>query len=183
MNIQQAQDLCKLAHADQYRRSRPVTEEEYRIYELHHNPPNFVNSKGSLIELTDKGWIISEAFYTHPFTVAKMVHNPDAKIVAYLHDLIEDTNTFIEWKEYTPYLVFNNLYYPLTIIQAEALDKITKKDNQSYNNYIKQVCTNKIASEVKLADITHNLSDSPTSVAKRKYIRSVTKLFETLLKD
>ena len=71
----------------------------------------------------------------------------EEKIVAILHDVIEDSNTTLQdLKEQG----FNN-----EIINA--IDILTKKDNMDYFDYIKLVKTNDLARKVKLADLKHNL--------------------------
>ena len=78
--------------------------------------------------------------------VASMVNEDNEKIVAYLHDVVEDTNiTLADLKE----VGFDN-----DVI--EAIDAITKRDGENYDDYIYRVSHNKIAKQVKIADMTHN---------------------------
>lgn len=71
------------------------------------------------------------------------------KIVAVLHDIIEDTairpdNLRVAWG-FSDEIV-------------EALEALTKRDDEKYFDYIKRVMQNKIAIEVKKEDLKHNLS-------------------------
>lgn len=85
-------------------------------------------------------------YINHPMTVAAMVNEDNEKIVAYLHDVVEDTNvTLADLKE----VGFDN-----NVI--EAIDAITKRDGENYDDYIYRVSNNKIAKQVKIADMTHN---------------------------
>ena len=85
-------------------------------------------------------------YINHPMTVAAMVNEDNEKIVAYLHDVVEDTNvTLADLKE----VGFDN-----DVI--EAIDAITKRDGENYDDYIYRVSNNKIAKQVKMADMTHN---------------------------
>ena len=85
-------------------------------------------------------------YINHPMTVAAMVNEDNEKIVAYLHDVVEDTNvTLADLKE----VGFDN-----DVI--EAIDAITKRDGENYDDYIYRVSNNKIAKQVKIADMTHN---------------------------
>ena len=67
-------------------------------------------------------------------------------IVALLHDVVEDSN-----------ITLNDLskYFDSTVI--EALRVLTKKNDDNYEEYIKRVKTNEIATIVKLKDLEHNM--------------------------
>lgn len=85
-------------------------------------------------------------YINHPIAVANLVENSDAKIVALLHDVIEDTN-----------ITINNLIdygFKKTII--DAIEVLTRKENEDYEQYLIRVKANSLAIEVKIADLTHN---------------------------
>lgn len=85
-------------------------------------------------------------YINHPETVASFVTTDDEKIVAYLHDVIEDTNvTLLDLTQYG---------FSDTIL--EAIDILTKKKRQTYQSYLELVKTNELARVVKLADLRHN---------------------------
>jgi len=66
--------------------------------------------------------------------------------IAVLHDLIEDT----DW-------TFNNLLAEgFSERVALALDCLTHKDDEPYDDYIKRVATNPDAKAVKREDLRHN---------------------------
>jgi len=92
-----------------------------------------------------------EDYITHPEAVAKMVaERPvpvEYQIVAWLHDVVEDTDLTLE--------VLHE-YYPPKIVQA--IDAITKRDGEEYTDYLDRVYHNEMALEVKICDIKHNLS-------------------------
>ena len=91
----------------------------------------------------DKG---GNDYIEHPKAVASMMDTDIEKAVAYLHDVVEDTNiSFDDLKEYG---------FPNQII--EALKALTKQKNESYDVYIDRVIRNHIAKKVKLADMKHN---------------------------
>lgn len=85
-------------------------------------------------------------FNEHILFVTNTVKTPEEKIVALLHDTIEDTRVTLE------YLRFKD--FPEYII--EAVDAITRRKNESYDTFIKRVALNPIAKEVKIADLKHN---------------------------
>ena len=91
----------------------------------------------------DKG---GNDYIEHPKAVASMMDTDIEKAVAYLHDVVEDTDiSFDDLKEYG---------FPNQII--EALKALTKQKNESYDVYIDRVIKNPIAKKVKLADMKHN---------------------------
>lgn len=85
-------------------------------------------------------------YILHPETVASFVTKDDEKIVAYLHDVIEDTPCQLRDLE--------NVGFSSEIIKA--VDLLTRKTGQSYKQYLKLVKTNELARVVKLADLKHN---------------------------
>ncbi len=86
-------------------------------------------------------------YINHPTQVARMVKGKEAKIVAYLHDLLEDTKC--QPKEI---LETFNLYI------LNAVKVLTRKPNQTYEDYILQIKSHPVARQVKIADLKHNIS-------------------------
>ena len=86
----------------------------------------------------------------HPLAVMMKVKSKTAKIVAVLHDTVEDTNLEL--------MDLKDAGYSEKVI--EAVDAITKVPGESYMDYLTRVKANKIALEVKLADLSHNMSPS-----------------------
>lgn len=87
-----------------------------------------------------------EDYIKHPEKVASFVETDEEKAVAYLHDVIEDTELTLE-----------DLHeYGFSEEVIEAVDIITKKKGENYRSYLKSVKKNKLARAVKLADLRHN---------------------------
>lgn len=85
-------------------------------------------------------------------------------VVAYLHDVVEDTHvTLVDLH----HLGFST---PIT----EAVDAITRRDEESYASYIERVGKNDIARFVKLCDLrANNNAGTWASLKKRNaYARS-----------
>jgi len=93
---------------------------------------------------TDKNGI---DYYQHPLRVAMSLDNDNEKIVALLHDVIEECNVTL--------LDLKNEGIPDECIDAI---RILTKDNAYYGEYIKHIkeSTNSIAIRVKIADIMDN---------------------------
>ena len=75
----------------------------------------------------------------HPIKVASMMDTDIEKAVAYLHDVIEDLSQY---------------GFPNVVIQA--VDVLTKRNEESYDLYIQRVIQNSLAKKVKMADLMHN---------------------------
>ncbi len=86
-------------------------------------------------------------YLAHPLFVMKNVNSLEEKIVAVLHDAVEDSE-----------LTFDELRsegFPEVIVLAIAA--ITKIEGEAYAAYLERVIANAIALRVKIADVTHNL--------------------------
>lgn len=94
----------------------------------------------------------------HPAAIAQCFESDYARAVAWLHDVLEDTDADI-----------GDLasVFPAEIV--DAVMAITKRDGQPYDDYLKQVDANPLAKLVKIQDIKHNLSDQPTEKQIMKY--------------
>ncbi len=95
---------------------------------------------------TDKA---GQPYYLHPEYVAEQVAEPDEKVAALLHDVLEDTN------------------FPLSVLEAvfnseviDALKLLCHQKGMPYMEYIERLSSNKIAKAVKMADLKHNMEIS-----------------------
>ncbi len=89
-----------------------------------------------------------EPFILHPLRVMLHVGTPVERIVAVLHDLIEDTPhtlTALRHRGYPPAIV-------------AALDLLTHRDADTYDAYIARLAPDPLARRVKLADLADNLA-------------------------
>jgi (p)ppGpp synthase/HD superfamily hydrolase len=87
-------------------------------------------------------------YLLHVLRVMMSMEKMDEKIVALLHDVVEDSETTIE--------DFTKAGFPLKILKAVEL--LTKTDNQPYEDYIQRMKKNPIAKAVKMADLKDNLN-------------------------
>ena len=115
----------------------------------------------------DKG---GSPYINHPLAVSKMVKGEDEKIVALLHDVLEDSDlTADDLVEYG---------FPVEIVKAVKV--LTKKQGVSYDTYLAEVKKNKVARRVKIADITHNMDISRIAKPTRKDLQRVEKYKKAL---
>ena len=93
---------------------------------------------------TDKA---GNPYILHPLHVMENVNNKEGKIVAILHDIIEDT-----------YITENYLLkIGLSKRIVDAVVALTRSEDMDYQEYIKNLSSNPLAKEVKLADLEHNM--------------------------
>jgi len=93
---------------------------------------------------TDKG---GKPYILHPKAVADSLDSTENKIVAYLHDVCEDTPI-------TPDEL-RKMGFTERIVNSVRI--ITKSDDVSYEDYLKLVKRDSNAWHVKMADIRHNM--------------------------
>ena len=112
-----------------------------------------------LMEVCD--FELFDKLYTHSTEVAARVEG-EAKVVALLHDIVEDTPATIE-----------DIEFMFGIRIAEAVDLLTRKKEDTYFDYIHKIATSgdKLAIEVKLADLADHLEkvDTLKPSLKKRY--------------
>lgn len=86
-------------------------------------------------------------YILHPIRVMNAGKSWEEKMVGILHDVVEDS-------EYTIQDLANE-NFPEHILQA--VDAMTKKENQSYQEYLDTLKKNALAVRVKLNDLTDNM--------------------------
>jgi (p)ppGpp synthase/HD superfamily hydrolase len=115
-------------------------------------------------------------YILHPLRVMLAQRTNDARIVAVLHDVVEDCGvTFDELKA-----------EGFSDVVVHALQSVTRGDGESYEDFVARAASNPIGREVKLADLADN-SDlsriaSPTEGDLRraeKYARAVEMIHAT----
>lgn len=103
-------------------------------------------------------------YITHPQKVANLVESKDAKAVAWLHDVLEDS-------DFTVKDLFDR-GIPEHIVDAVVI--LTKSSLYTYEEYLERVKENELAKTVKIADMMANLSDTPTQKQVEKYTKGLT---------
>ncbi len=86
-------------------------------------------------------------YLDHPLFVMENVNSLEQKIVAVLHDAVEDSELTLEQ--------LRSEGFPEVLVSAIAA--ITKIEGEAYATYLDRVIANPIALRVKIADVTHNL--------------------------
>jgi (p)ppGpp synthase/HD superfamily hydrolase len=91
-----------------------------------------------------------EPYILHPLRVMLDVTSIVARVVAVLHDVVEDTNVTLEELE--------DRGFDRSIL--EAVDCLSRRPGEAYEDYIRRLATNPIAREVKLSDLRDNLANN-----------------------
>jgi len=93
---------------------------------------------------TDKS---GQLYILHPLRVMFRCQTDEQRIVAILHDVIEDTSVTVE--------ELRNQGFSEMILAA--LDCVTKREGESYQAFVERAAANPIARQVKLADLEDNM--------------------------
>ena len=147
MNVEQAKQLCIIAHDGQFRRDGITP------------------------------------YSSHPIAVANLMTNKLDQILAYLHDVIEDTSAELVYNKTLPCRIcFNGVNYDITKRLYKQLFRITHQPEQSYEEYIKVIAESNDPSliRVKIADMFHNMSTTTSEKQKDKYMKHLPILLEAI---
>ena len=87
-----------------------------------------------------------QPYVLHPLRMMLAVTTPEARLAAVLHDVVEDTAVTLD--------ELRAEGFPASVL--EAVDALTKRENEDYEAFIRRVAPNPIAREVKLADLRDN---------------------------
>jgi (p)ppGpp synthase/HD superfamily hydrolase len=112
-----------------------------------------------------------EPYILHPLHVMMQFTHPAYRIVGVLHDVLEDGPQGRDF-----YLIDLSTRFPQEIVNA--LDSLTRRDSETYAEYISRVAENKIAKEVKIADLIHNIDRLPEGQLElsERYQRAMSRL-------
>ena len=115
-----------------------------------------------------------QPYIKHPRYVASRFRDKNCKIVALLHDTVEDS-----------FVSLSLIEKKFGTLIRDAVDAITKRPNEDYDTYLERVKCNDLAKRVKLVDIYHNLDfmrlgkvDDKTKDRMRKYLTGLSYLLE-----
>lgn len=87
------------------------------------------------------------AYFQHPMRVAMRCHTDEEKMVALLHDTIEDTDVTAE------YLLAEG--FPQSVV--DGIISVTKCPGESYEEFVARAKQNPLGRVVKLHDLEDNL--------------------------
>lgn len=88
-----------------------------------------------------------QPYILHPLRVMQAVTSEKERIVAVIHDIVEDTEVDLSYIQ---------LNFGMEV--AVALDHLTRREGESYSNFINRCKENDLARVVKKADIMDNMN-------------------------
>jgi (p)ppGpp synthase/HD superfamily hydrolase len=87
-------------------------------------------------------------YIDHPMRVMAAVDGEEAKIVAVLHDVLEDC---------PPWTFEKMRAEGFSDAVMAGLDAVTKRDGEDYNTFVQRACADQNGRQVKVADLTDNM--------------------------
>lgn len=88
-----------------------------------------------------------EPYVLHPLRVMQRVKSQEARLVALLHDVLEESDVSLD--------SLRREGFPEAVLQA--VECLTRRKGEAYPAYIERVRKNPLAVEVKVADLEDNL--------------------------
>ncbi|MES2350340.1 MAG: GTP pyrophosphokinase [Pseudomonadota bacterium] len=115
----------------------------------------------------DKG---GEPYVLHPIRVMLRVESAEERIVALLHDVVEDSSiTLSSLKQ-------EGFSHEILV----AVGCLTKKDGEPYDDFIRRISLNKLATKVKIADLKENLDTTRLTELTEHDLRRIQKYHRAL---
>lgn len=108
-------------------------------------------------------------YITHPLRVMDAVTGETEKIVAVLHDTLEDTA-----------ITFQELEQQFGETIANAVQTLSRQEHEDYFDFIERVKGNAIAVQVKIADLQDNMNLSRLKTVTQKDLDRIAK-YQTAL--
>lgn len=111
-----------------------------------------------------------QPYIEHCQRVSESVEGVQTKVVAWLHDILEDTDvTESELRSY-----FN-------VVVVDAVVALTHPDGERNDIYWKRICSNPLARQVKIADIYDNLRPERLALLDPKTVARLTTKYNKAL--
>ena len=99
-------------------------------------------------------------YVEHPARVAGRMETPEEQVVGWLHDTVEDTGLSLEEVE--------RQFGPET---AAAVDAVSRRDGEAWEDYLERVKRNPTARAVKISDLIDNSNLSRLDRVTMKDVR------------
>jgi (p)ppGpp synthase/HD superfamily hydrolase len=118
-------------------------------------------------------------YILHPLRLMLQMEKTDDRIVAVLHDVVEDTDWSLERLRAEGF----------STVVIEAIDSVTRRQDEDYDEFILRTTKNSIGSRVKLADLRDNCdlsriaNPSETDYKRITKYRQAIKLVEGYVKQ
>lgn len=111
-----------------------------------------------------------QPYILHPLRVMMRLAADDERIVAVLHDVVEDSNITLD----------DLLKLGFSEEIVSALDCLTKREGEPYSEFLDRVSTNALARAVKIEDIRDNLDPARLALLPELNVSRVEKYHSAL---
>ena len=91
---------------------------------------------------------VGAPYILHPFRIMMKMNSEEERIVAALHDVIEDSDVTLE--------DLRQAGFPKTIL--EAVDCLTRRKGEDYEAYVERASSIPLAKKIKIADLEDNMN-------------------------
>ena len=110
----------------------------------------------------DQKYGMGMPYFYHLHGVADNFMDDLRRSVSFLHDVVEDTKTSLHDVA---------VVFPARIV--EAVDSMTRREDETYDHYIRRVARDEIARDVKLADLRFNLRHPGKPHLRKRYEKAI----------
>ena len=111
-----------------------------------------------------------QPYIMHPLRLILKFDNDIERIVAVLHDVIEDSNTTTD-----------DLYhYGFCKEVIDAINCLSKRDDEAYDDFILRISKNSLAAKIKIEDLKDNLNLVRINCIGKKDLARVVKYHKAL---
>jgi (p)ppGpp synthase/HD superfamily hydrolase len=118
---------------------------------------------------TDKG---GRPYILHPLRLMLGFDSTSEQVVAVLHDVVEDSSVTLEQ--------LRELGFDSSVV--DALDCLTRRRAESYDDFVDRVAGNPLATRVKLRDIQDNLDLSRLGTLNAEDLQRIAKYHRALVR-
>ena len=109
-------------------------------------------------------------YILHPLRIMFQMDTEEEMIVAVLHDVVEDSDYSFE--------KLREIGFSERVI--EALDSVTKRAGEAYEDFVKRAASHPIGKKIKLADLRDNMDLSRLAKVTDTDLKRVQKYHEAL---
>lgn len=109
-------------------------------------------------------------YILHPLRLMLKFDDEDAQVVSVLHDVVEDSDATLE----------DLRALGISEDAIEAIDCLSKRPGEQYNDFISRIIPNELARKVKIADIEDNLDLTRLPKLSEKDLLRVAKYHQAL---
>jgi (p)ppGpp synthase/HD superfamily hydrolase len=133
--------------------------------------PGTLNDAIAIAAIAHKGQFdkAGDPYILQPLRMMMRMVDDDARIVAVLHDVVEDSSEEDKWDSER----LRMTGFSEEVI--EAVDCVTKRNGESYEDFVDRAASNPIAIRVKIADLEDNMNILRLDVVNERRLERIAK--------